>query len=239
MTAYPLKAWDGSAWVNIAAQPADLSDYSPINSPTFTGTPAAPTATSGTSTTQIATTAFATTANNLKANIASPTFTGIPVAPTAATNVSTTQLATTAFVQNQTSYGQFNKIAGQTMANGFDTILLDESVFTKGISLSSNALTFSLAGVYFITIGFRFGTASDAWTGVRMFNATVGEVGKSFGTGNVINDPGPANFSFMANITNISVPYLVQTFRGGATMAVATPNTDAGRSFVVTVHKVS
>lgn len=70
----------------------------PLASPTFTGTPAAPTATAGNSTTQLATTAFVTTADNLKANLASPTFTGTPAAPTAVAGTSTTQLATTAFV---------------------------------------------------------------------------------------------------------------------------------------------
>lgn len=72
-----------------------------LASPTFTGTPAAPTAAANTNTTQIATTAFVTTADNLKANIASPTFTGVPAAPTAANGTNTTQLATTAFVQSQ------------------------------------------------------------------------------------------------------------------------------------------
>jgi hypothetical protein len=71
-----------------------------LASPTFTGVPAAPTATAGTSTTQLATTAFVTTAANLKANIASPTFTGVPAAPTATAGTNTTQLATTAFVTN-------------------------------------------------------------------------------------------------------------------------------------------
>jgi hypothetical protein len=65
--------WNGSAWVN---------NYASSASPTFTGVPAAPTATAGTSTTQIATTAFVTTANNLKANIASPVFTGTVINPT-------------------------------------------------------------------------------------------------------------------------------------------------------------
>jgi hypothetical protein len=45
--------WDGSAWVN---------NYASSASPTFTGTPTAPTATAGTNTTQLATTAFVTTA---------------------------------------------------------------------------------------------------------------------------------------------------------------------------------
>jgi hypothetical protein len=41
---------------------ATIANYAPLASPTFTGTPAAPTATAGTNTTQIATTAFVTTA---------------------------------------------------------------------------------------------------------------------------------------------------------------------------------
>ena len=73
-----------------------------LASPTFTGVPAAPTATAGTNTTQVATTAFVTdaasTAISTKANIASPTFTGVPAAPTASATTNTTQVATTAFV---------------------------------------------------------------------------------------------------------------------------------------------
>ncbi len=73
-------------------------------SPTFTGTPAAPTATAGTNTTQLATTAFVeaarvilASADATKAPLASPTFTGVPAAPTASPGTNTTQLATTAF----------------------------------------------------------------------------------------------------------------------------------------------
>lgn len=47
--------WNGSAWVNNFASSA---------SPTFTGVPAAPTASAGTNTTQLATTAFVQTAIN-------------------------------------------------------------------------------------------------------------------------------------------------------------------------------
>lgn len=53
----------------------------PLNSPTFTGTPAVPTATAGTNTTQAASTAFVHTALTSYATVASPTFTGIPVSP--------------------------------------------------------------------------------------------------------------------------------------------------------------
>lgn len=98
----------------------------PTASPTFTGTPAAPTAVVNTNTTQLATTAFvlaqagsATPAVNgtaavgvatkfaredhvhgtdsTRAPVASPTFTGVPAAPTASAGTNTTQLATTAF----------------------------------------------------------------------------------------------------------------------------------------------
>jgi hypothetical protein len=94
-----------------------------LASPTFTGTPNAPTAAPGTATTQIATTAFVTAAIGAAGGVttfmgrsgavtlttaditaaggavlAGPAFTGVPTAPTAAPGTSTTQLATTAFV---------------------------------------------------------------------------------------------------------------------------------------------
>lgn len=106
---------------------AGASTYAKLLSPAFTGTPTAPTATSGTNTTQIATTAFVAAAvagggvtidsvptngsTNavssdgtfdalaLKADINSPTFTGTPAAPTAANATNSTQIATTAFVK--------------------------------------------------------------------------------------------------------------------------------------------
>jgi hypothetical protein len=87
-----------------------------IASPTFTGTPAAPTATPGTNTTQLATTAFVfeanagvynslidvTTAitNDIVSNYAplvSPTLSGTPRSVTPPANTSNTQIATTAF----------------------------------------------------------------------------------------------------------------------------------------------
>lgn len=141
--------------------------------------------------------------------------------------------------RNDIAYAQINKIAGQTMAVGFDTILLDEVTVSKNITLTSNLIYFAIAGVYHIDLGFRFGTAGDIWTGARLWSSTAGEVGKSFGTGNVNNDPGPAMFSFLANITNTSVGYALQTYRASGTMGVATPDTNAGRAFVSTIVKVS
>ena len=50
-------AYNGSAWVELGTT-VDLSGYAPLASPSFTGTPTAPTATKGTNTTQVATTAY-------------------------------------------------------------------------------------------------------------------------------------------------------------------------------------
>lgn len=67
-----------------------------LASPTFTGTPAAPTAAADTNTTQIATTAYVVGQGYAK--LASPALTGTPTAPTASVGTNTTQIATTAFV---------------------------------------------------------------------------------------------------------------------------------------------
>ena len=71
----------------------------PLASPSFAGTPTAPTPTAGNNSNQIATTAFVETATSGGyAPINSPTFTGIPAGPTAAVGTNSTQLATTAYV---------------------------------------------------------------------------------------------------------------------------------------------
>jgi hypothetical protein len=104
---------------------AVIPGYATLVSPTFTGSPAAPTPTTGDISTKIATTAFVSTALANKANVNSPTFSGIvtipsgasisgyatlaspaltgtPTAPTATTGTNNAQIATTAFVQTAT-----------------------------------------------------------------------------------------------------------------------------------------
>jgi hypothetical protein len=78
---------------------AQINLKAPLASPTFTGTPDAPTAAQGTSTTQLATTAFVTTGLNLKSDIASPTFTGVPAVPTPAVGINTTQIINAAWAK--------------------------------------------------------------------------------------------------------------------------------------------
>ena len=78
-----------------------LNGLAPKASPTFSGTPIAPTPATGNNSTQIATTAYVTTTVSSKANLASPALTGTPTAPTAATTTNSTQIATTAYVKGQ------------------------------------------------------------------------------------------------------------------------------------------
>lgn len=85
------------------AKSSELAAKAPLASPALTGTPTAPTASSGTSTTQIATTAFVGQELTAKAPLASPALTGTPTAPTASSGTSTTQIATTAFVADAVS----------------------------------------------------------------------------------------------------------------------------------------
>jgi len=72
----------------VDATPAtDITGKADLAGPTFTGVPAAPTATSGTNTTQLATTAFVAAAVpdvSGKANLAGPTFTGTVTIPSGA-----------------------------------------------------------------------------------------------------------------------------------------------------------
>lgn len=78
--------------------PVDTS-RAPLASPTFTGTPAAPTPITSDNSTKLATTQYVQANTGLLAPLVSPAFTGTPVAPTPATADSSTKLATTAYVQ--------------------------------------------------------------------------------------------------------------------------------------------
>lgn len=103
-----------------------------LASPTFTGTPAAPTATAGTNTTQVATTAFVAASF---APLASPALTGTPTVPTATAGTNTTQAASTAFVA--TSFAPLasptltGTPAAPTASAGTSTTQLATTAFTQ------------------------------------------------------------------------------------------------------------
>jgi hypothetical protein len=135
----------GGTWGSITGTLSSQSDLNTalglkanLASPTFTGTPAAPTASAGTNTTQVATTAFVTSALTSKANLASPTFTGTPAAPTPNVASNSTQIATTAYVKtNLTSYATIasptftGSPAAPTAATTSDATLIATTAFVK------------------------------------------------------------------------------------------------------------
>lgn len=84
--------------VDAAAARATLG-AAPVASPTFSGTPTAPTAAPGTNTQQLATAAFVAAAVAPLAPIVSPVFTGSPTSPTPATSSNDLSIATSAFVR--------------------------------------------------------------------------------------------------------------------------------------------
>jgi hypothetical protein len=76
------------------------SSKAPLASPTFTGTPAAPTATAGTNTTQVATTAFVTTAANARASTAANEFSGAQaVTPSVQTSAGALDMDASNFIE--------------------------------------------------------------------------------------------------------------------------------------------
>ena len=139
---------------------------------------------------------------------------------------------------NYASYGQFNVIAGTTYGSGFFKLVLNETVYSKNISLSSGSLSFAQTGYYSLVVGFRYGSGSDVWNGVRLFNGTAA-VGTSWGSGqNNSNEPAGSTFNMIAKIENSAITYDLQGYRASGSWSPATPDTNAGRFLVCTVNKV-
>lgn len=145
---------------------ADVFDLgaAPLNSPNFSGIPAAPTANPGTSTAQLATTAFVQAAIagsvagvasfntrtgavtltqadvTAAGGLANPNanLTGIPTAPTATAGTSTTQLATTAFVASAISAGA---VASFNTRTGAVSLTLADVTGVGGAPIASPTFT--------------------------------------------------------------------------------------------------
>lgn len=160
-------SWNGRTG-SVSLQLSDVLSVggAPINSPTFTGVPAVPTAAPGTATTQAASTAFVTnavtgatvgvssfntrqgavtltTADVVAAGgapITSPNLTGTPLAPTATAGTSTTQLATTAFVANAIA-AQSTGVTTWNGRNGVVTLQLADITSVGGAPLASPTFT--------------------------------------------------------------------------------------------------
>lgn len=95
-----------------------------LNSPTLTGTPLAPTASTSNNTTQIATTAF------VQAQKANMVLTGTPTTPTAVVGTNTTQIASTAYVKAEISNETYSKT--QLNAGQLDNRYYTETELNSG-----------------------------------------------------------------------------------------------------------
>lgn len=109
---------------------ASTSGLAPINSPTFTGVPQAPTPASNDNSNKIATTNYVQA--QAYAPLASPIFTGTPEGPTAAPGTNTTELATTAFVETAIGLTAPNGTTSGTVK--FLGLLLQWQTFSLGAS---------------------------------------------------------------------------------------------------------
>ena len=193
----PLQPILGQLWYNSATD--TINAYSTANtwtalasqtyvdaqkiSPSFTGTPTAPTASVLTNTTQLATTAF------VQNNKISPAFTGTPTAPTASNGTSTTQIATTAYVQNQLSSSSGITTVG-TITGG--NLVTGGLVSAVGNITGGNLLSSGLISVTGNITGGNINTAGAV-------SATGNVVGANF-IGNVIPPAGGA-VSTTGNVT--------------------------------------
>jgi hypothetical protein len=146
-----------------------------VASPTFTGTPAAPTAAADTVTTQLATTAFVTgqasatnplmngavaigtslkyaradhvhATDTTRAPLASPTFTGTPAAPTAITTDNSTTIATTAFVKAQGYITQNQSITVSGDVSGSGTTAISTTLASVGTAGTYTKVTTDAKG---------------------------------------------------------------------------------------------
>lgn len=153
--------------VDLYSNNVSTAGLAPLNNPTFTGTPAAPTAPATNNNTQIATTAFTQAAIALAiaglAPLASPTFTGVPTAPTPAPGDNTVKLATTAFVQAAAGSTVNKALTGHlTLANG---LIIQWGVHAVSPSTTTTVpFDISFPTACAVVIPTQFGTNGVEWT---------------------------------------------------------------------------
>lgn len=243
-----------NSWTTLASQTyVNTSLTALLISPTFSGTPTAPTAASGTNTNQIATTAFVNQSiGNFSGSINNATLTGNSTAVTASTGTSTTQIATTAFVNQSIANfsGSINNATltgnstAPTAANGTATTQIATTAFV--INQFSN-VTGNVSGGNLLTAGQVSAagnitgnniTASGNVTAPNFVGNVVGNITGNVTVGGantqvVFNDNGIANatagftFNKVSNAVSMSGTLTVDTVI--ANTVVTTGTTSAFR----------
>lgn len=145
----------GAGTANMTASPtipvADVTGAAPLASPTFTGTPAAPTAVVDTNTTQIATTAYvvgqgylkSATASTTYAPLASPTFTGTVTIPAGASISGFAPLASPTFTGTPSLP---TGTTGVTQSAGNNTTALSTTAFVTAAVAAASGAPYDVSG---------------------------------------------------------------------------------------------
>lgn len=214
-----------NAWIALASQ-TYVQDQKV--SPTFTGTPNAPTADYGTNSTQLATTAF------VQAEKFSPTLTGIPIAPTAISSASNTQIATTAFVQAQKVNPIFTgNVIVPTATYGNNSTLAATTAFVQGEKVSpafTGVPTTPTASPG--TNNTQIATTAYTDAAVTAYNLTVTTTYAPLTSPTFIGIPRAPTAAFNANTTQIATTEFVQqektspVFTGTPTAPTASTGTN-------------
>jgi microcystin-dependent protein len=216
------------------------SGYAPINSPTFTGTPQAPTIDqTSPGSNALATTAYVKSALG-NANIAgyapinNPAFTGIPTAPNPSANTSSNQIATTSFVQNlvanATSGGTITEYAGTIKLWAATTPMPDNTwMVCDGTAVSRTT---------YATLFSRIGVTYGAGDGVNTFNLPDFRDRFAVGSGNLYalgSTGGTANAIVVSHTHSVTDPGHPHILRIGQAAGSLTPQI-GGWNFVGTYN---
>ena len=113
-----------------------------------------------------------------------------------------------------------------TAADGWSDITWDQVLKTKYFTATqgSSAVQFQKAGLYEISVGWRFGVGTDVWTGIGLIEGSTYR-GLGYGTGQLTNDPGPCLQTMICTIpvTRINQNMTIQFYRSGSTMGIGSP----------------
>jgi hypothetical protein len=194
-----------------------IASKSNINSPTFTGTPAAPTASANTNTTQIATTAFVTaadvaerTATTTLTNktLTSPTINTPTIAGGSITGI--TDLAVADGGTGQSSYTDGQLLIGNSTGNTLTKATLTAG---SGISVTNSAGAITLAST---VVSASSNTATSGY--ITLVNGTIMQWGKVTGTTSSQSISFP--IVFPTNVVSITAQFATTGTSGASSWAV-------------------
>ncbi len=120
---------------------------------------------------------------------------------------------------NVTSCTQLEGAAQTWAANVWTSVSFNKQPVVSGISYAGNTVTFSTPGIYRVTLSNRFGSGSDVWTAVRLFDGhDVAGVSAGYG---VTGGSNVFTTSFLAQVSSTGKPYQIQVGRLTASETVS------------------